>query len=431
MGDADSRDRGRDRPEPLIKRAGWWAWLTVRCFFSDHGFDQSATLAYFSLLALVPLLAVVAALYRSFFSIHTEDLVGMVTAFLPYSSETITRTLNEFVQRAGTVGGIGSVIFLLVGFRLYLLIEEALNRVWSAPARRKVSVRFLAFTVVLFWGPVVIGLGSTLQIWLRHQGWGVDSPWLLTLMHYLVPFIGLTMVYLLAPHTTVRPVPAIVGGVTATVGLQLLKAGFVAYVKHFPQVNIIYGSLTLLVLFLVSLSAFWVLVLLGAEASYVAQNLEALLRRRRDRDRGDPDPILTPVLLLLTCYRFVREEARPPTLDELSHRMGIDDRTTGRFVELLVHRGLLAAVGGEHEAYLPVVESAQLTLGEVVERLWPARGITPPGADPRIARRLEERVESARLGIRRPLEGIRLSELLDDSADSDGERSPTGNEPTA
>lgn len=424
MGPDDPPDRGRDRREPLIARVGWWAWLTVRCFFADHGFDQSATLAYFSLLALVPLLAVVAALYRSFFSTHTEDLVGMVTAFLPYSSETITRTLNEFVQRAGTVGGIGSVVFLLVGFRLYLLIEEALNRVWTAPARRKVSVRFLAFTVVLFWGPVVIGLGSTLQIWLRHQGWGVDSPWLLGLMHYLVPFVGLTMVYLLAPHTPVRPFPAVLGGITATVGLQLLKAGFVAYVRHFPQVNIIYGSLTLLVLFLVSLSAFWVLVLLGAEASYVAQNLDALLRRRRSRDRGDPDPILTPLILLLTCYTFVREEARPPTLDELSHRVGIDDRTTGRFVELLVGRGMLAAVGGEHEAYLPVVESTRLTLGEVVERLWPARGITPPGADPRMAHRLEELLESARIGIRRPLEDIPLADLLEAPGD-------TGDDPPA
>ncbi len=413
MGTGDSRHRGRDRPEPLIRRAGWWAWLTVQNFFRDHGLDQSATLAYFSLLALVPLLAVVAALYRSFFSSHAEDLVGLVTAFLPFSSETITRTLNEFVRRAGTVGGIGSVVFLLVGFRLYLLIEEALNRVWSAPARRRVSVRFLAFTVVLFWGPVVIGLGSTLQIWLRHQGWGVDSPWLLALMHYLLPFVGLTMVYLLAPHTTVRPLPAIVGGATATVGLQLLKAGFVAYVKHFPQVNIIYGSLTLVILFLVSLSGFWILVLLGAEASYVAQNLEVLLRRRRDRKQGAPDPILTPLLLLLACYRFVRDQARPPTLDELSQQMGIDDRTTGRFVELLVDRGLLAGVGGEHEAYLPVVESTRITLGEVVERLWPARGITPPGADPVLARRLEDLLESARLGIREPLAGIALADLLD------------------
>ena len=58
--------------------------------------------------------------------------------------------------------------------------------------------------------------------------------------------------------------------------MQLLRLIFVWYLNRFPDINILFGSLTLVVLFLVSLFLFWMLVILGAEASYVTQNFHAL-----------------------------------------------------------------------------------------------------------------------------------------------------------
>jgi len=83
MGPEDPRDRGRDRDQSLIRRLAWWAWLTAGGFFRDRGVDRAAALAYITLLGLVPLLAVVASLYRSFFSAHTEDIVRIFSVVLP------------------------------------------------------------------------------------------------------------------------------------------------------------------------------------------------------------------------------------------------------------------------------------------------------------------------------------------------------------
>lgn len=412
MGADNPRDRGRDRRQPLIRRLGWWAWFTVRGFFRDRGVDRSAALAYITLLALVPLLAVVASLSRSFFSSHTEDIVRIFSIVLPYSPDAVAKTLTEFIRRARTLGGIGFLIFVVLGFRLFLLVEEMLNDVWRSPSRRSVTMRIFSFTMVLFWGPVVMGLGTTFLFWLGRQPWAPDAALVLGLTRLAIPFVGFTMVYLLAPHTPVRVGAAVTGGLTATVALQVLRSAFVAYIRAFPNINLIYGSLALVVFFLISLFAFWVLVIVGAEASYVSQNLGALLRERAQTRGGEPDAVLTPILLLLACYRHVRLHGEPPTLHALSEVLGTADRTTGRHLQKLVNAGLVAVTGGERESYLPIIESGRLTLGEAVERIWPLKGTPPPGYHPEVVGWLVEILGSARRVQRELLDPLTFDELV-------------------
>jgi len=389
-----------------------WAWLTVRGFFRDRGVDRAAALAYFTLLALVPLLAVIASLSKSFFSSHTEDIVRIFSVILPYSPDVVASTLTGFIQRARTLGGIGFLVFVILGFRLFLLVEEMLNDVWRSPSRRSITMRVFSFTMVLFWGPVVMGLGTTFLFWLESQPWAPDASLVLDLTRLAIPFVGFTMVYLLAPHTPVRVSAALTGGLTATLGLQLLRTGFVAYVRAFPNINLIYGSLALVVLFLISLFAFWVLVMVGAEASYVTQNIGALSRERAQAKEGEPDNVLTPILLLIGCYHHVRTHGEPPTLHELSNHLGMADRTTGKHLQRLVDAGLIAVTGGEREAYLPIVESGRLTLGETVERLWPLRGSPPAGCHEKVVRRLAGLFDTARRVQHEVLEPITLDELV-------------------
>ncbi len=325
MGSSDPGDRGLGHPLRWVRRAGWWAWLTIRCFLRDRGLDRAAALAYVTLLSLVPLLAAVAALYRSFFSEHIERIVEIIAVILPYSTQAVERTLGEFVRRATTLGGVGLLVFVAIAFRLFQLIETTLNEVWGTPSRRPVVVRLFSFTMILFWGPVVMGVGSTVMFWLEHQPWAPSAGLLMTLGRMVIPFVALTMVYWLAPHTGVHLGAAAVGGITATAGLQLLRTGFLAYIRLFPNVNFIFGSLALVVLFLISLFAFWTLVILGAEASYVAQNLALLRRTGEEVEAVTPSPLTVALAVLAACHEF-RERGRPASLDDLVHRLGLTHR---------------------------------------------------------------------------------------------------------
>ena len=64
------------------------------------------------------------------------------------------------------------------------------------------------------------------------------------------------------------------------------------HLRVFPEINIIYGSVTLIVLFLLALFAFWVVVILGVEVSYIAQNFHALKHEYLSGLPLDDDPCM-------------------------------------------------------------------------------------------------------------------------------------------
>ncbi len=399
MGSSDPGDRGLGHPLNGVRRAAWWAWLTVRCFLQDQGLDRAAALAYVTLLSLVPLLAALAALSRSFFSEHTERIVEVITVILPYSTQAVEQTLGEFVRRATTLGGVGLLIFVAIAFRLFQLIETTLNAVWGTPSRRPITIRIFSFTTILFWGPVVMGLGSTFIFWLEHQPWAPSTGLLVTVGRMVISFVALTMVYWLAPHTGVHLGAAAVGGLTATAGLQLIRTGFVAYIRLFPNINFIFGSLALVVLFLISLFAFWVLVILGAEASYVAQNLTALRRAGEEAEAVRPGRLTVGLAVLAACYEF-REEGRAPSLDDLVHRLGLTHRPVQAALERLVDASLVAVTGRERDRFLAVHDPQRLSLADAALRLsdpehLPSEASNSPALS-RLAEALDE-AEHARL----------------------------------
>jgi membrane protein len=352
----------------LLRYCWLFPWFVIRRFLAVRGIERSSSLAYVTLLSLVPMLATVAALYRSFFSLHTERLVELITLVLPYSTEEVYETLNNFVSRATTVGGIGSLVFLAIAFQLYLSIETTLNDVWSVTAKRTPAVRMFSFTMVVFWGPVVIGIGSTALYWLQLQPWAPDSLLLLEVGRIVLPLIGLTMVYWLAPHTGVSIGSAFVGGLAATIGFYGLRTGFRAYLEHFGSFNLIYGSLALVVIFLVSLFAFWTLVIIGAVTSFVSQNLSALVKDHYG-EMKESDPMVTALAFLTECFRRRDQRQPPPTLSEVEEALGITLPAASKAADRLLATGLVAVTGRHRSRYLPGAESGRLTLAETVEQL--------------------------------------------------------------
>jgi membrane protein len=347
------------------------ALFTLRDFFADRGVDRSAALAYITLLSLVPLLATAAALYRAFFPFGTGRLIEMVAALLPYAADspeytTVAQTLTEFVNRATSLGYIGSLIFLAIAFRLFLSVETTFNDIWGLGSGRTPAVRVFSFTMLVFWGPVVIGLGSSLLLWMGHQAWAPSQALILSTGRMAVPLLGLTMVYWLAPHTGVRIHAAVVGGVTGAIGLQLLRLLFVWYLNRFPDINIIFGSLTLVVLFLVALFLFWMLVILGAEASYVAQNFHALKLEHEGGQRLEADPSLASIAVLAECYARRHSQRPAPTLKELEAALGLSHPAARGATERLLDSGLLALTGPGRDAFVPGREGRELSLAEAL-----------------------------------------------------------------
>lgn len=392
------------------------AVFVVREFGNDRGADRSAALAYGTLLSLVPLLATAAALFRAFFPFGPDQLVEMATVILPYQPGSeqyagLVRHLTEFVNRATTLGYISSLIFIIIAYRLFQVVERTFNEIWNVATRRSAAKKVFSFTMLVFWGPVVIGLGSSALLWMRHQQWAPSQGAVLSLIQLAVPLLGLTMVYWLAPHTEVSIGAAAAGGVFATVGLELLRLVFVWYLHVFPDINLIYGSATLAVLFLVTLFAFWQLVMIGAEVSYVVQNFRALKLEHQGQRRLDIDPAVTGVAILTECYRRAAAGEAPATLVDIEGALGVRHGATQRATDRLIEGGLLAVTGPKRNAFVPGREARLLSVAAALE-IAAAPGGQLPNAPAGALGRLGEVLRTAESSRREVLERVTFADLI-------------------
>ena len=145
--------------------------------FIEENFDQiSASLAFTTLLSLVPLVALVLGVI-SVLPVFNEMVQQIdhfvVRSLLPErSAELIIVHVLEFSQKAAnfTVAGLLALIVTI----LFLLasVERAFNQVWRVRKDRSLWRKLrLSVVVVVLWPVVVTGVKATGTV----VGWGVDA----------------------------------------------------------------------------------------------------------------------------------------------------------------------------------------------------------------------------------------------------------------
>lgn len=239
---------------------------------------HAAALAYTTLLSLVPLLTVALALVARVQPERAEAIVAAVAAVFPFSSAQVTATLAAFAERTISLGWVAIVVSALVTINAFFQIEEVVNTIWGLAARRKLRWRLASFLAVLIWGPLLLVALFSLLYWVQsHPTLRVLAPFTRPLPT-LFAFTVLAALYRWVPHARVPWRAVAAGAAVAATALTLIHLGFQVYLDLATSLNVVYGSLAIVLFFLFSLFLFWFAVLLGAEASWVVGRPQPIAR---------------------------------------------------------------------------------------------------------------------------------------------------------
>lgn len=241
----------------------------ARAQHRDQLLLRAAALAYTTLLSLVPLLTVALALVARVQPGRAEVIVEAIAAVFPFSSAQVTTTLAAFAERTISLGGAAVVFSALVTLNAFFQIEVVMNSIWGVAAQRKLSWRLASFLAVLIWGPLLLVALFSFLYWLQsHPALGWLQP-ITRPLPTLFAFTALAALYRWVPHARVPWRAAAAGAAVAAGALTIIHLGFQFYLDLATGLNVVYGSLAIVLFFLVSLFLFWFAVLLGAEASWV------------------------------------------------------------------------------------------------------------------------------------------------------------------
>ena len=240
-----------------------------RHFREDRSFEEAASLGYTSLLAIVPLLAVIFGIASAFpvFSEWSIQLKLFLFAnLMPAAGVQIEEYLNRFLSSAGSLTLPGTITLIFTALLLMLRIEIALNRIWRVDRKRSLTNRIVMYWAVLTLGPLLIGAAVAISLQnvfqpIHWQGW-VIAMWDRVGV-FVISWTVFTLLFVLVPNRKVRLRDALIGAFVSAVLFELAKVGFVTYVKN-ANFNALYGALATLPIFLFWLYLVWVVILLGA-----------------------------------------------------------------------------------------------------------------------------------------------------------------------
>jgi membrane protein len=260
-----------------LQRTLWFAVTLRRRFAEDRCTRVAGSLSYTTLLALVPLTAVIFAVLSAFpvFQAVMDLLEEFIyTNFVPAAGEAVQKYVQQFAANAGRLTLWGLLFLFITALMLMATIERTFNDIWHVPQRSKRLHVFLSYWALLTLGPILIGLSLSITSYVvslplfDHDAMlGGFRAILLGSLPAAFEFLAFLLLYTVVPNHIVRLRYAIAGAAMAMMLFEIAKVGFGFFVVYFSSYRKIYGALAALPIFLIWIYVSWVVILLGAVAT--------------------------------------------------------------------------------------------------------------------------------------------------------------------
>lgn len=247
----------------------------ARRFQGERLGQTAAALSFATLLGLVPMITVAAALieHLPFFSqgIGSALQKFLLANLLPEKSGTvIAKYVGQFASRAERVTLVGVGVIAATALLQMLTIERAFNAIWKVKAPRPLLRRLAIHFLALLLGPLVFGgsLAATTYVVGVSLGLVSELDWLAEVVFRVLPFAFLAGLFALlywgVPRKSVPGWHALLGGVLAAAAFIAMQRLFGLYIAKFPTYTVVYGPFAAVPIFLVWLYLSWTVILVGA-----------------------------------------------------------------------------------------------------------------------------------------------------------------------
>jgi membrane protein len=325
-----------------------WPWYetlrTLRLRFRDDRLGQTAgSLTFTTLIALVPLLTVMLAIFTAFpmFASFQDALQKyFLQSLVPDTiAKPVLGALTQFSSKAHKLGGAGLVALVVSALALMLTIDRTLNAIWRVRKPRPIAQRVLVYWAAITLGPLVLGVSLSLTSYAISASRGLvgTMPGGVRLLLDIVEFglLAATMAGLFhyVPNIHVRWRHAAAGGLFVAAGFEVAKRVLGWYVSSVGSYSTVYGAFATAPIFLLWLYTGWVIVLLGAVVAAYAPSLQMRVVRHGTAP-GQRFSLALAVLAELAAARASEQRGTDPA--RIAEQLRIDPLQIEPILELLV-----------------------------------------------------------------------------------------------
>ncbi len=266
-------------------------------FSANQGLLLSGAVAYYTLLTIVPMFALILTGLSQFQ--ETQPLLDTLREYLllitPNQADVLIDQISAFQQNWKVVGITGIIILLFFSSFAFTSLENAMSVIFF----HRVAIHrrhFLISAIIPYCYIVLLGVGMLLvsvvsgslhsldarSLMVMGQNWSLSG--VETVLVYLLGIFGeillLTSIYLVMPVGRLSLRHALIGGITAALLWEITRHVLVWYFSTLSLVNVVYGTFATVIIILLSLEAAAIILLLGAQviAEYERIGHESTIR---------------------------------------------------------------------------------------------------------------------------------------------------------
>ena len=251
-------------------------------FSANQGFLLSGAVAYYTLLTIVPMFALILAGLSQIQ--ETQPLLDTLREYLlliaPSQADALIDQISAFQQNWKVVGITGIIILLFFSSFAFTSLENAMSVIFFhrvAIQRRHFLISAIipyCYIFLLAVGMLLVSVVSgslhsldTRSLTVMGQHWSLSG--VETILVYLLGIGGeillLTSIYLVMPVGRLSLRHALIGGITAALLWEITRHILVWYFSTLSLVNVVYGAFATVIIILLSLEAAAIILLLGAQ----------------------------------------------------------------------------------------------------------------------------------------------------------------------
>ena len=398
-------------------------WLLVgKSFVRNRCPVRASALAYTTLLALIPMLAVCVSITTSLLQKEgekpirelIEKLVENVAPTLGLQAKSgdstaedkraeVVTKITGFIAniQTGTVGITGTIALIFVAIGLLRTIEATFNDIWGVTRGRGWVASIIQYWATVSLGPVVLVLvlGLTTGPLFKDTTKFLEHwPWLGSFVFHLLPFVVLSLAfglfYQLIPNTRVQPQAALVGGIVGGTLWQLNNKLSVLYVSKAVSYSQIYGSISIIPLFLIGMYFSWLILLFGAQVAYAYQNRQSYLQEKQAEGVNQRGREFVALRMMTLLAQHFQRGDKPPGVNLIAATLGVPSRLISQLVQPLLHAKLIVEVADSDISYTPARPLDQITAHDILTALRVGQGMELETCDDAARERVREKFDS-------------------------------------
>lgn len=296
------------------------------------------SLCFYTILSLVPVIAILLSV-GSLFGMK-DVILNQFDTYSPLKKDVLNIIINfsdNLLEnaRGGVLAGVGFVFLAWTFVGMFSVIENALNDIWHVKKARSIIRKTSDYISFFIFIPLLLLILNGVFIYLANKL--AYIPILYIVLTKGIPFFSLLAMlfifYIFMPNTSVKIRPAFISALVIAIAFSCIQNFSIYLQTGINKYNYIYGSFSVIFIFLIWIRVTWFLIILGGHICYILQNPTDVLSDNYIEFSFNDKLLLSFSILKIMATKFKNNEP-PVSLEELITTLSIPERNILKIIKI-------------------------------------------------------------------------------------------------